>query len=131
MEKIMMKLFIEGGPLFMGVLTLIGLVMIAWSIAVSRHVFLQYHVEEAAVRHNITYIKSIGLFALIVGIFGQLIGLYQMFVAIQQLGTVSPAILAGGLKVSSITTLYGIFIFMVSYVIWFVMDFVLARRATD
>lgn len=127
----MMKLFIEGGPLFMGVLTLIGLVMTAWSIAVSRYVFLQHHVEEAAVRHNITYIKSIGLFALIVGIFGQLVGLYQMFVAIQQLGTVSPAILAGGLKVSSITTLYGIFIFMVSYVIWFVMDFVLARRATD
>lgn len=127
----MMKLFIEGGPLFMGILTLIGLVMIAWSIAISRQLFLQYNIEKEVVRHNITYIKSIGVFALIVGIFGQLTGLYQVFTVLQEFGTVSPAVLAGGLKVSSITTLYGIFIFLVSYIIWFVLDFALSRRAIN
>ena len=59
-------------------------------------------------------IKSAGLLAAITGILGQLIGLFSAFEAIQQVGSVSPAILAGGLKVSMITTMYGIFIYIIA-----------------
>jgi biopolymer transport protein ExbB/TolQ len=117
----MMDLFYMGGPLFMGVLTLIALVMIAWSIMKGKDVFVQNENKEL-LHHQLSYIKSIGLFALITGILGQLIGLFEAFQSIEQMGGVSPAMLAGGLKVSSITTLYGIFIFLLAYLIWFVLD---------
>lgn len=60
-------------------------------------------------------LKEGGLFALVVGAFGQFIGLYDAFAAIEQLGTVSQPMLMGGLKVSSITTLYGFAIFIIAY----------------
>lgn len=66
---------------------------------------------------NVSIIKSIGLLALITGILGQLIGLFSAFEAIQQMGSVSPAMLAGGLKVSMITTMYGLVIYMITLVI--------------
>lgn len=118
----MIDLFYIGGPLFMGILTLIGLLMIAWSVAKGRQVFVGGTGDENLLRHQIAYIKSIGVFALVTGIFGQLIGLYKAFDTIESVGEVSQPILAGGLKVSCITTLYGFTIFLLSYLIWFVLD---------
>ncbi|WP_350216827.1 MotA/TolQ/ExbB proton channel family protein [Ekhidna sp.] len=51
---------------------------------------------------------------LITGVLGQLIGLFSSFEAIQQMESVSPAILAGGLKVSMITTIYGSVIYIIA-----------------
>ena len=62
---------------------------------------------------RLSYIKQVGLLALMVGLLGQLIGLYEAFRAIEIVQDVSPAILIGGLKVSMITTLYGLFIYIV------------------
>lgn len=106
----MIELFQMGGPLFMGILTLLflGVLFSAFKYAFSNN----------KAESNRDLIKSIGLFALITGIFGQLIGLFSAFQAIEMMGTVSPAILAGGLKVSMITTLYGILIYIVSFLIW-------------
>jgi biopolymer transport protein ExbB/TolQ len=59
---------------------------------------------------------------MITGILGQLIGLMTAFSAIEKASDISPAIVAGGLKVSMITTLYGIFIYMLSILIWFLLD---------
>jgi len=55
-----------------------------------------------------------GLLALATGILGQVIGLYKMFEGIEMMNGVSPAMIAGGLKVSSITTLYGLLIYILS-----------------
>ena len=62
-----------------------------------------------------------GIFAAVFGIFGQCIGLFQAFMAIEAAGDISPAMIFGGLKVSMITTLYGIFIFLISFLIWFLL----------
>jgi biopolymer transport protein ExbB/TolQ len=59
---------------------------------------------------------------MITGILGQLIGLYMAFVAIEQAADISPAIVAGGLKVSMITTLYGVFIYLFSILLWFLLS---------
>lgn len=67
---------------------------------------------------------------MIIGILGQLIGLMEAFSAIERAGDVSPAILAGGLKVSMITTLYGIFIYMLSIIIWFLLDLWFHKQET-
>ena len=42
--------------------------------------------------------------------------------AIEAAMDISPAIMAGGLKVSMITTLYGILINLLSILIWFLLD---------
>lgn len=55
-----------------------------------------------------------GLLALTTGTLGQVIGLYQMFEGIEMMNGVSPAMIAGGLKVSTITTLYGLLIYLIS-----------------
>ena len=66
---------------------------------------------------NANAIRSLGLLAAITGILGQLIGLFSAFEHIQQAGSVSPALLAGGLKVSMITTIYGVIIYLLAIVI--------------
>ena len=63
------------------------------------------------------WVREIGLLALSVGILGQIIGLYSAFQAIEQAGGVSQEMMAGGLKVSSITTAYGLIIYILSLVL--------------
>ncbi len=94
-----MNLFAEGGPLFMSILTIILLALIyaAWKFP--------------------DWVKEIGLLGLAFGILGQVIGLYEAFNAIASMGDVSQAMLAGGLKVTSISTIYGLLIYILSLVI--------------
>jgi len=59
---------------------------------------------------------------MITGIMGQLIGLLMAFGAIERAGDISPAMVFGGLKISMYTTLYGILIYLLSILIWFLLD---------
>jgi biopolymer transport protein ExbB/TolQ len=117
-----------GGPLFMGILT--GLLFVILVIAIFYVVIIvrkdYKNLEEA--RKRLRYIKSIGLFALVTGLLGQMIGLYMAFSAIEQAMDVSPAIMAGGLKVSMIAPMYGMVIFLISYVLWILVDYVASRN---
>ena len=119
----MLDLFYEGNIIFMGILTILLLIVIA--IAVYRMIQISKDRIDhlTTFRHLLTQIKSVGLFALVFGIFAQLLGLYQAFSFIEQAGDVSPTILAGGIKVSTIPTLYGVIIFLFSYLIWMGLDY--------
>ncbi len=68
-------------------------------------------------------VKEIGLLALALGILGQLIGLMGAFEGIEAMGGVSQSILVGGLKVSSITSIYGLLIYIVSLIVQVVKRF--------
>jgi len=68
--------------------------------------------EEKQLNQSIQWLKSIGTLGLVVGIFGQLIGLFSALSTIEMSQGISPAILLGGLKVSLITTLYGLLIYI-------------------
>ena len=119
----MTDLFFMGGPLFMGILTLLLLIILAMAVYRALQLKEGKVEHETTFRHNLTRIKSVGLFALVFGILAQLMGLYQAFSAIEQAGDISPALLAGGLKVSTISTIYGIIIFLASYLIWMGLDY--------
>ena len=95
----MLDLFYQGGTLFMTILTIIllGLIVSFWKFP--------------------KWIKEIGLLALSIGILGQIIGLYGAFKGIEQMGGVSQEIMAGGLKVSSISTIYGLLIYILSIIL--------------
>lgn len=107
----MFKLFIQGGPVFMTILTvlLVAIFFAAWKAP--------------------RWIKEIGSFALVFGFLTLLIGLYQMFVALQQVAMdigegvtgvfdlISPGVLFGGLKIALIPVFYGIIIYLISLVV--------------
>lgn len=97
-----MDLFFKGGPLFMGLLSILALAAIVAMVL------------NGLGRVNIELVKELGYAALSLGIIGQLLGLYDAFRAIEIMGKVSPALIAGGLKVSSIPTLYGILILFIT-----------------
>lgn len=63
-----------------------------------------------------------GSLAFMLGILAQAIGLYQAMSAIQAAGDVSPALLAGGFQVSMIAPIYGILIFIISLIIYLVVN---------
>ena len=123
----MFSLFFEGGVLFMSILTIIALFAFAVSIINAIPIFTHKVADIGVTRHKLGYIKSLGLLALVFGLLGQLIGLYSAFQAIETMGEVTPAMLAGGLKVSSISSLYGMIIFVLTYLIWFLLDTSLTR----
>ena len=107
----MLKFFIEGGPIFMSVLTilLVGILFAAWKAP--------------------RWVKEIGNFALVFGFLSQLLGLLQMFEVLQEIAAaskeqitglfdfISPGVFFGGLKVSMIPVIYGIIIYLTSLVV--------------
>jgi hypothetical protein len=116
-----MKLFYMGGPLFMGILTFVLIAMLAWTIYHLFPVLTGKEINLSKTKSKLKHIKTIGTFALI--------GLYQAFGIIEEMGDVSQSLLAGGLKVSMIPTLYGIVIFMISMLLWFVFDFIVVKKS--
>jgi biopolymer transport protein ExbB/TolQ len=106
----------------MGILTLLLAVILILAV-----IFIVYIVTGKTGRisrfgHRLTYLKSAGLFTMIIGILGQLLGLVLAFGAIERAGDISPQLMFGGLKVSMYTTLYGILIYLLSILLWFILD---------
>ena len=102
----------------MAILTIIFIVVIVVSIFPTIPLFRdEIEPKKDAIR-KIGYIKQVGLFGLVVGVLGQLIGLFEAFEAIELAGDITLAMVAGGIRVSMITTLYGFLIFVFSFLIW-------------
>ena len=124
----MKNLFYMGGPFFMGILTMVLIVMVAWTIYHILPVLLNKEIHLVKKTSKLKHIKTIGTFGLVTGILGQLIGLSAAFDAIERAGEVAGGILAGGLKVSTISTMYGVVIFLLSLLLWFICDNVLTAK---
>ncbi len=109
----MFELFVMGGPLFMGIISIVFIAALVVAVRTSLLIFGAG--EPEIIRNQLALVKSIGLLALVFGVLGQFIGLFGAFQAMEQFSEgISPAILAGGLKVSSITTIYGLICYAIS-----------------
>ena len=108
----MFDIFSQGGPLFMGILSLILLSLMAVFV-----VSIIKKRDEKQLLQSIQWLKSLGTLGLVVGILCQLIGLFSAFSVIETSQGISPTMLASGLKVSMITTLYGLIIF-ITYILF-------------
>ncbi|MCC5921125.1 MAG: MotA/TolQ/ExbB proton channel family protein [Cyclobacteriaceae bacterium] len=122
----MMNLFEMGGTLFMSLLTLALIGMLTTAFFTGIRSVKAVPSKSGQLR----LIKEVGLFALILGILGQFIGLYAAFEAIEIAGDVPPTLLAAGLKVSSITTIYGLLIYLLSLLIYFGLNWKINRAET-
>lgn len=125
----MKNLFYMGGPLFMGILTVVLIAMLAWTIYHILPVLLNKEFDTVKKASKLKHIKTFGTFGLVTGILGQLIGLFSAFNAIEQAGNIASGILAGGLKVSTITTIYGVLIFLISLLLWFICDNIVSAKS--
>ena len=112
----------------MGILTLILICMVAWAIYHLFPVLTGKEIILSKTKSKLKHIKTIGLFAGVFGILGQLIGLYQAFSILEEMGNVSQSLIAGGLKVSMIPTIYGVIVFLFSLLLWFVLDFWISKK---
>jgi len=124
----MFDLFYKGGPLFMGILTLLFFIILAIALYNLVIILRGDFKDINETRNKLKYIKSLGLFAFVTGFLGQLLGLFNAFSAIEQAMEISPPILAGGLKISMITPIYGILILLFSYIFWIILDYMASRR---
>ncbi len=106
-----------GGALFMTVLSVSFTIIIAATILniirLSRGNY-----KPGSQMLIINDIKAIGIFAIVWGVFVQSISLFQVLKALEAAAfDISPQMIYGGIKVSFITTLYGTFIFLISWLI--------------
>jgi hypothetical protein len=123
----MKDLFYMGGALFMSILTILLIIMTAWYIFHTVRFFMRTELEKEKALRQLMYGRSIGLFAIITGITGQMVGLFAAFDAIEKAADISPAIVFGGVKVSMITSMYGILIFLFGLILWFVASQLVER----
>jgi hypothetical protein len=115
------ELHFMGGPLFMSILSFLFLIVIVLSGWKMYQLFLSIPEPDRRKKRGIPEILQIGTFALFIGILGQVIGLFDAFKAMEGMEKIPLPLLAGGLKVSTITTLWGSAIFGVSAIFWFVL----------
>lgn len=124
----MKDLFYMGGPLFMSILTILLVIMVFWILYHFITHYFKKDKDKITTLRKLKYGRSIGLLALVTGILGQLIGFYMAFSTIEKVGDISPAIVFGGIKVSMVTTIYGIIIYLISVILWFVTSNLVDRK---
>lgn len=101
-----MHLLNDGGPLFMYSLLLMLLV----GIGLFGYGILKKEKKQKAKE----MLASLGLFALVFGCLGQILGLIGAFDALEVVETVSPKIMAAGLKISFLSSGFGAIVFLVT-----------------
>lgn len=116
------ELFYSGGTVFMSLLTIILIIVLVLSVKKIYDFYGSGEQNPAKLKKGISLILELGRFGLVFGVFGQIVGLFSAFAAIEQMGGVSMEMLAGGLKVSSITTMYGFVILIISYLFYFFLS---------
>ena len=107
----------------MGILTLLLIIIVVLVLINFRKIN-----KDLELSNQLKMIRRVGILALIIGVFGQLIGLYAGFATIESAGDISSGVLAGGIRVSMITTLYGIVIYIISFLCYMFLDWLRNRK---
>ena len=115
-----MNLYSSGG-VFMTPITLVGIAMLGLGVYVVVKSFDATRSERLPRLNSL--VMQLGVFAFFTGLLSQAMGLMQAFQVIQQVGDVSPALLAGGLYVSFIAPVWGMIILLVGLALYMVAKY--------
>lgn len=105
---------VEGGPFFM--FPIMGLFITIIVIAIRGIVQNSFNNKAKKL------ISSLALFTVVWGIMGQVLGLIEGFDTIHFQNNASIQMLAGGLKITFLPTLFGLFTFLISRIAIFILD---------
>lgn len=102
--------FNEGGPLFMSLILICLLLSIMFIVSG----FLSVAKNEMQSKKMTKLAADAGLLGLVFGFLGSIIGLITAFDAIEGADALSSGVMAGGLKTSLLTSLFGTVTFIIS-----------------
>jgi hypothetical protein len=120
----MIDLFFQGGVTFMTVVMLTGIAAILWSL----FSLIKFIKVGFITKRHLDAILFLGSLSFFIGILGQGIGLTGALQSIQGSPSVSPAAVAGGIKVSMIAPLTGAILFLLSSIFWFILRYLNAKK---
>ena len=120
----MFDLFFQGGVTFMTVVMLTGIAAILWSL----FSLIKFIKVGFITKRHLDAILFLGSLSFFIGILGQGIGLTAALQSIQGLSSVSPAAVAGGIRVSMIAPLTGAILFSIAGIFWFILRYLNARK---
>ncbi len=115
------EFLVSGGLYFTLPLSIFALAILFFAVRLGLELFVAERALKPRVTKSLDLILYLGSFSFVFGILGQLIGLYDAFNVLSKIGSVHPKILMAGLKVSTISTLYGFAIFLGASIFWFVL----------
>ena len=124
----MKEFLVTGGLLGMSIILILGIIILLISIlATARRIM---HQEYSLLDEKLMLsIKSLGGIAGLAGLFFQTLGLYLAFQAIQAAADISPFIVMKGVFVSFYTTFFGLGVFLVSMIIWYILKVTAGNKA--
>ena len=102
--------FLEGGAFFMSLILICLLISIFFTAKSVFNLKTNLEVSKKMLQH----IGDSGTLGLALGVMGSFIGLITAFDAIEATGGAEPSIVAGGLKVALLSTLFGLFTYSTS-----------------
>jgi len=114
----MAHFFYSGGPV-MWLLLLLFILILGLSVKKTIDLFSKSELNHALLEKGINAIIFWGAFSVVIGFFAHFLGIYEAMIAISRANDISPAIVSMGYSMSLITILAGLFIFLVSALLWF------------
>lgn len=117
----MVRFFWEGG-IFMWVLLALSIVILYLSLKYIMFLFGK-HKTEPGREVGINSILFWGIISAAFGFFAQVLGIYMAIGAIMNASDISPMIVMQGFRISFITTISGLSIFICSAIIWFALKY--------
>jgi len=117
-------LFFEGGPLQMTIISFFGLLMFFFLI---RNIIRMVRNKKLDLR-SVNYILLSGTFAILTTILLYLRELYLIMGLIAETGDISMTLFAKGLQLSMIAPIYGMILFMISILAWFILKEIISYK---
>jgi biopolymer transport protein ExbB/TolQ len=120
MFEIMKEFIATGGLTGMSIILILGIIILLITILVTVRRIM--HQEYSLLDEKLMLsIKSLGGIACLTGLFFQTFGLYLAFQAIQAAADISAIVVMKGVFVSFYSTFFGLGVFLVSMIIWYIL----------
>jgi len=126
----MIDFFYRGG-IGMWLFLLIGIVILVLSVRKAMQLFGGGGADKIQLESGLNAILFWGVICAVLGYFFHYLGLYNAFTAISRAQEISPAVVALGYRESLITILTGLFIFVLSALVWLILRAQLKRRLRE
>lgn len=124
----MLDIYIAGGVEYMHPVTLVLIVLL---VMAGRLVFRKIR-HQPLEESNFKVLLQLGMLGLALGTFGTIIGFFQVLHALSEMTETLPFnVIMGGLKVALITVIYGVIVFIISMVLYFVLRMVLIKQLAE
>ena len=120
METINRIIYITGIPNLISSLLLVGIVVVK---------IIQIFRSQYPEKISLIWIWLLGLISFLFGYLGQVTSMRNAFDAIEIAGDISPSLVAGGITGAMNYSVYGIYVLIISLIIWGILKSVIKVRS--